>query len=379
MADVANGSRDDVAATLALAQIPGIGAIRLRRLISACGGAAAAVKAPHARLAALPGFSLAAATAIREVSPANGEKILKELDALGAQALLADDPAFPPLLAEVPDPPPVLFAWGDLAQLSKPAAAFVGSRECTEYGVAATRMLAGDVAATGEVVVVSGMARGIDAVAHEAALDAGGGSVGVLGNGFGVIYPSANRRLYERMVARGCLVTEHPPGERPHAGAFPRRNRLVSGLSRVTVVVEAAATSGALITADCALDQGRGVLAVPGPITSAMSVGCIKLIQQGAKPVLTAGDILEEMGLPAGAGGQVPGDRDRSKGQSRQPPADLDPVQRTLWDSLGVELTHVDLLVTAGGGDASRVLAALTDLELRGIVRQEPGMRFGLK
>src|SRR5206468_12322798 len=115
-------------------------------------------------------------------------------------------------------------------------------------------------------VVVSGMARGIDALVHTAALDAaGGGTIGVLGNGFGVIYPTANRALYERMVAHGCLVTEHPPGERPHAGAFPRRNRLISGLAGVTVVIEAAPGSGALITADCALDQGRAVLAVPGP------------------------------------------------------------------------------------------------------------------
>ncbi|HWZ28396.1 MAG TPA: DNA-processing protein DprA [Gemmatimonadales bacterium] len=375
MADLASGSRDDVAATLALAQIPGIGAVRLRQLLSACGGAAAAVRAPHAQIAALPGFSRAAATAIREVKPAEGEKILKTLDTLGARALLADDPDFPPMLAEVPDPPPVLFAWGDLTQLAKPAVAFVGSRDCTEYGVAATRLLAGDVAATGQVVVVSGMARGIDAAAHEAALDAGGGSVGVLGNGFGVIYPSANRLLYQRMVAHGCLITEHGPGERPHAGAFPRRNRLVSGLARVTVVVEAAATSGALITADCALDQGRGVLAVPGPITSARSVGCIKLIQQGAKPVLTAGDILEEMGLPreSGVGSET------GKGRRAEPPGDLDPLQRALWDALGAELKHVDQLVVAGAGDVGRVLTALTDLELRGIVRQEPGMRFGLR
>lgn len=376
MADLASGSRDDLAATLALAQIPGIGATRLRRLITACGGAAAAIKAPHPMLAALPGFSVAAATAIRAARPADGTRILESLGTLGARALLADDPEFPPMIAEISDPPPVLFAWGDLAQLAKPAVAFVGSRDCSEYGIAATRQLAGEVAATGQVTVVSGMARGIDAAAHEAALDHGGGSVGVLGNGFGVIYPSANRRLYERMVTHGCLITEHPPGERPHAGAFPRRNRLVSGLARVTVVVEAAATSGALITADCALDQGRTVLAVPGPITSPKSVGCIKLIQQGAKPVLTAGDILEEMGLPRETGNEA---RETGNGRRSEPPGDLDPVQRTLWDSLGPELKHIDVLVTAGGGDAGRVLTALTDLELRGIVRQEPGMRFGLR
>src|SRR5437870_9346604 len=149
------------------------------------------------------------------------------------------------------------------------------------------------------------MARGLDAIAHDAALDAGGDSVGVLGNGFGVVYPAANRALYERMIAHGCLVTELPPGERPHAGAFPRRNRLISGLAGVTVVVEAAPGSGALITADCALEQGRSVLAVPGPITSPTSLGCNKLIQQGSKPALSAADVLEELGRTAG---RPPGD-----------------------------------------------------------------------
>src|SRR3989454_7045294 len=132
------------------------------------------------------------------------------------------------------------------------------------------------------------MARGIDAIAHTAALDAGGASLGVLGNGFGVVYPAANRPLYERMITHGCLVTELPPGERPRAHTFPRRNRLISGLAGVTVVVEAAARSGALITPDCALDQGRGGLAVPGPITTPTPPGWHRPIQQGGKPGLDA-------------------------------------------------------------------------------------------
>ena len=376
MADLASPSDRELAATVALAQIPGIGAQRLRKLISVCGSAAAALTAPHALLAKLPGFTNAAATAIRELKLQQGLAILKQLEVLKAQVLLADDPDFPPLLAEIPEPPVLLYVWGDLAQAHRPGVAFVGSRNASAYGVAATRMLARDVAATGAVVVISGMAGVIDAAAHEAALDAGGGSVGVLGNGFGVIYPAANKVLYRRMIEHGCLITELPPGERPHAGAFPRRNRLVSGLARATVVVEAAVTSGALITADFALDQGRAVLAVPGPITSPTSAGCNKLIQQGAKPALVAGDILEEIGLPSGGQWSVV----RGHGaKSRTPPADLDSVQRTLWDSLGSELKHVDQLVVAGGGDASKVLTALTDLELRGIVRQEAGMRFGLR
>jgi len=369
--------RDDLAAYLALAQVPGIGAARLRTLVAAFQSAGAALRAPHGAIAALPGFSRAAATAIRAGSPQAGHDILDQLDRLEARVLLPDDPAFPPLLSEVPDPPALLFAWGDTALLVRPAAGIVGSRDHTPYGAEAARLLAAGVAGAG-VVVVSGMARGIDAIAHAAALDAGGGSVGILGNGFGVIYPAVNRLLYERMVARGCLVTELPPGERPHAGAFPRRNRLISGLAGVTVVIEAAPGSGALITADCALDQGRVVLAVPGPITSPTSLGCNKLIQQGAKPALAAADILEELGLPGTAQGAG---EERGSGVGpppRIPPPDLSVLQRSLWDTLSTEPRHVDVLVATAGVDTGAVLTALTELEMRGVVKQEPGMVFGL-
>jgi DNA processing protein len=375
--DLAGRSRDERAAYLALAQIPGIGAARLRTLVTAFASAGAVLQAPHGAIAALPGLSRAAATAIRNVTLRSGHDILDALARLGATVLLAGDPGFPPLLEEIPDPPAFLYAWGDLTLLARPGAALVGSRDHSAYGAAAARLLAGGVAH--RAVVVSGMARGLDAVAHAAALDAGGGTVGVLGNGFGVVYPAANRALYERMIAHGCLITELPPGERPHAGAFPRRNRLISGLAGVTVVVEAAPGSGALITADCALDQGRAVLAVPGPITSPTSLGCNKLIQQGAKPALSPDDILEELGLgsvetsrPAGAVAPA----------ARLSPPDLTGLQLVLWQALRQEARHVDALVAAvdsGAGVATaEVLTALTELELRGVVRQSPGMVFGL-
>jgi len=376
MAGVAGRSRDEIAAYLALAQVPGIGAARLRTLVAAFESAAAALRAPHGAIAALPGFSRAAATAIRAAALEAGHQILDALDRLGACVLLFDDPAFPPLLTEVPDPPALLFAWGDRTLLARPAAGIVGSRDHSPYGADAARLLAAGVARAG-VVVVSGMARGIDAIAHAAALDAGGASVGILGNGFGVIYPAVNRALYERMVARGCLVTELPPGERPHAGAFPKRNRLISGLAGVTVVIEAAPGSGALITADCALDQGRAVLAVPGPITSLTSLGCNKLIQQGAKPAIVAADILEELGLP----GTVQGTAEQAPevgAPARPPPPDLSALQRSLWETLRSEPRHVDVLVATAGADTGAVLTALTELEMRGVVKQEPGMVFGL-
>jgi len=381
-------SRDELAAYLALAQVPGIGAARLRTLTAAFESAGAALQAPHGAIAALPGFGRAAATAVRAASLRAAHALLQQLDRMGASVLLPEDDPFPPLLRDIPEPPALLYAWGDVGLLARPAAGVVGSRNHTPYGATAAQILAAGVARAG-VVVVSGMARGIDATAHAAALDSGGASVGVLGNGFGVVYPAANRALYERMIACGCLVTELPPGERPHAHTFPRRNRLISGLAGVTVVVEAAAGSGALITADCALDQGRTVLAVPGPITSPTSLGCNKLIQQGAKPALCAGDILEELGLPGAADpGRMAG-RDRSVAVAarhglgvalpeRPVPSDLSALQRSLWEALVAEPQHVDALVAAAGAETSAVLTALTELEMRGLVKQEPGMRFGV-
>src|SRR5213594_802047 len=288
----------EVLATLALSLVPGIGSQRLRALIAAFGSAQAALDAPQSKLAPIVGIGRAAATAIKEARPEDGSRVLERLRELGARVLLAGEPDFPPQLEEIPDPPTVLYVWGDLSLLTRPGVALVGSRDHTSYGAEVAYVLATAVAQ--RAVVVSGMARGIDGIVHTAALDGGGGTIGVLGNGFGVIYPAANRALYDRMVAHGCLVTEHPPGERPHAGAFPRRNRVISGLARAVVVVEADVKSGALVTADCGLAQGRPILAVPGPITSRTSTGCNKLIQQGAKPVLCAGDILEEIGMAGG-------------------------------------------------------------------------------
>jgi len=365
----------EVVATLALSLVPGIGSQRLRTLISTFGSAQAALDAPQSRLAAVFGVGRAAATAIKSARAEDGARMREQVLALGggARVLLAGEPDFPSQLEEIPDPPAVLFAWGDPSLLARPCVAFVGSRNHSTYGAEAARILAGAVAQ--RAVVVSGMARGIDGIAHGAALDAGGTSIGVLGNGFGVIYPAANRALYERMIAHGCLVTEHPPGERPHAGSFSRRNRLISGLSRGVVVIEAAVGSGALVTATLALEQSREVMAVPGPITSPTSVGCNKLIQQGAKTVLCAADILEEVGLPSGMrelGAAL------STPAPRVPPIDLTGLQLTLWSRMTTEPQHVDALVAATQTGAANVLGALTELELRGLVRQGPGMVFGL-
>jgi len=366
-------SGTELAAYLALAQIPGIGPARLRTLLDAFGSAVGAQTAPAGAIAGLPGFGPAAANAVRAAGRAGGDEILQSLDHIGARVLLPGDADYPPLLAEIAEPPAALFVWGDAAILSRPAAAIVGSRDHTPYGASAAHLLASGVARA--AIVVSGMARGLDAIAHAAALDAGGTTVGVLGNGFGVVYPAANRALYERVSREGCLVSELPPGERPRISTFPRRNRIIAGLAGVTVVVEAAVNSGALITADCALEQGRSVLAVPGPITSPTSEGCNKLIQQGAKPALCVADVLEELHLPLPVEAR-PAPGRRSGGNA---PEDLTPLQRSLWDSLSSQPTHVDALVAGAGHEVGVVLTALTELELRGLVHQRPGMMFELK
>jgi DNA processing protein len=382
VAEAARSGSDELAAYLALAQIPGIGAARLRTLLDAFGSAVGAQIAPAGAIAGLPGFGPAAAHAVRAAGRKGGDEVLRALDHLGARVLLPSSPEFPPLLAEIAEPPAALFVWGDATILSRPAAAIVGSRDHTPYGATAANLLAGGVARA--AVVVSGMARGLDAIAHEAALEAGGTTVGVLGNGFGVVYPAANRALYERVSQEGCLVSELPPGERPRVSTFPRRNRIIAGLAGVTVVVEAAVNSGALITADCALEQGRAVLAVPGPITSATSAGCNKLIQQGAKPALSVADVLEELGLSSTehseifSGGPTPGPRP-GVSPIPIPPQDLTPLQRTLWDSLANQPTHVDALVAGAKQEVGQVLTALTELELRGLIDQKPGMIFELK
>ena len=279
-------------AYLALVQVPGLGPTRLQIAPSrSVDSALGAHSAPIAFLRAVPGISGPCASAIKATPLSAGRRLVEDAERLGARILIPDDAGFPPLLRTIAEPPPVLFALGNLALLERPALAVVGSRDHTAYGETVARSVAAQAARAG-IVVVSGMARGLDAVAHTAALDAGGATVGVLGNGLGVIYPAANRRLYERVAANGLLLTEFPPGERPHAGSFPRRNRLISGLARVTLVVEAAVGSGALITAGTALDQGREVTGRTGPDHQRRVGGdCNRLIRDGATPYLEPADL----------------------------------------------------------------------------------------
>ena len=358
----------DRAAYVALALTPGIGPSRIHSILHACHTANGAFSAPFEFLRSIPGMNAAAASAVRATGVAAGVRALEETERLGGRVLLAHDEAFPPSLREIPDPPPLLFALGDLTLLGRAAVAIVGSRDHSDYGGEVARALAWGAASSG-LVVVSGMARGLDAVAHTAALDSGGTTIGVLGNGLGVIYPTANRGLYQRVAAHGLLISEFPPGERPSAGSFPRRNRLISGLARVTVVVEAAEGSGALITAGTALDQGREVMVVPGNITSASSVGANRLIRDGAAPLLSSDDLLEhypEAVRPA-EGFTEP---------TRALPEGLGEGERSVVELLGTDPVLLDDLVGRSGRTAGELLAALCALEVAGVVEQRPGRVF---
>jgi DNA processing protein len=357
-------------AYLALTQVPGLGPSRLLTLLETFHTPLGAHSAPFALLRSAPGMTLACATAIKETPLAAGLQLVKAAERIGARILVPTDPDFPAALRTIPEPPPVLFAIGDLSLLERPGLAVVGSRDHSAYGEAIARVVAAQAVRAG-LVVVSGMARGLDAVAHAAALDAGGTTIGVLGNGLGVTYPAANRALYERVAAGGLLLSEFPPGERPHAGSFPRRNRLISGLARVTLVVEAAIGSGALITAGTALDQGREVMAVPGPITSPLSTGCNRLLRDGATPYLEVADLallFPELSFPVEQAAAAVGPRPL--------PDSLSKVERNLAGLLAAEPMHLDTVVGRSELPAGEVLAALCGLELQGVVEQMPGRMF---
>jgi DNA processing protein len=362
---------DERIAYLTLTQVPGMGSARLKSLLTVYPTALGAHSAPFPFLCTVPGISRALASALKATPLETGRTTLEHASRLGARVLVPEDAEYPALLTPIPDPPPVLFALGNHALLGRPAAAIVGSRDHSSYGADVCRTLSSAAAAAG-VVIVSGMARGLDAIAQTAALDVGGTTIGVLGNGHGVVYPSANRSLYDRVVKDGLLLTEFPPGERPHAGSFPRRNRLISGLCRVTVVVEAARGSGALITAGTALDQGREVMAVPGNITSPVSVGTNQLIRDGAAPVLEPGDLLQHFPELAGRVGAKP----VMPASARPLPEALSVEERQLAELLGSDAIHPDQLAGRLQRPIGEVLGLLSGLEIAGVVEQRPGRVF---
>lgn len=349
---------------LAFNLVQGIGPVKIRALIEQFGNLEAAWQAgvPALQQSGLDKRSL------QNLLEARGsldlDRELAKLDAAGVQALNWDDVDYPSRLREIADPPPLLYVRGSLLPVDDFAVALVGTRKATAYGKEVARLLATGLARNG-ITVISGLARGIDLVAHQAALDAGGRTIAVLGCGVDIIYPPEARRISEEIVQHGALLSDYPLGTRVDAKNFPPRNRIISGMTLGTVVVEADFSSGALITASFALDQDRDVFAVPGSIHSKASHGTNKLIQQGAKLVTCVEDILEELQLEHAV-------------QQQEIRANLpeDETERTLWNALSQEPLHVDDLRRALDLPVSTISSTLILMELKGLARHIGGMSY---
>ena len=347
-----------------LCSVRGIGPAKFRALLDYFGSAQAAWKADQ-RALTQAGLDRAARDSLlktrHEVDLAAG---IAQVEAAGIQILTWDDEIYPPYLKEIPDPPPVLYLRGDIQTRDQWAIAVVGTRRASAYGRHITGKLVADLVRSG-VTIVSGLARGIDGFAHQAALRAGGRTIAVLGSGINRIYPPEHRRLADLVSADGALLSGFGPDTPPEAGNFPRRNRIISGLSLGVLVVEAGARSGASITAGYALDQGRDVFAIPGNVDSRTSLGTNRLIQQGAKLVLTAQDILEELNMTMVA---------EQVATQLALPASHEEAQ--LLQLLSSHPTHVDELSRRAGMAIAHVSSTLTMMELKGMIRQVEGMSY---
>ncbi|MCC7448138.1 MAG: DNA-protecting protein DprA [Anaerolineae bacterium] len=351
----------------------GIGPIRLRALLTYFGDIETAWNASPKDLqaAGLDQRSLTSLLSTRSTCDLDAE--LRAIERAGAWVLTLEDTAYPPLLRQIPDPPPILYGKGTLTEADNRAIAVVGTRRATVYGKTMTEELVDPLARHG-FTIVSGLARGIDSTAHQIALNVGGRTLAVMANGIDRIYPPENRQLAEAIVAQGALLSELPLGEPPESKHFAPRNRIVSGLSLGTVVIEAAEHSGALMTANQALEQGRDVFAVPGNALSPASRGTNALIQTGAIMVTRAQDILDELNLDAVS--QIRPLAHAS--QSVIDPLIENETEALVLRYLSAEPQHIDDVAHQSGLSVVQVSSTLTILELRGLVRQMGSMQYAL-
>lgn len=358
---------DDPFYWFALRSVPLVGNVTCRRLIEHFGSPARVLDASFDELAAVKGVNSSAALSIsRHDGRKNAETAVTALAKSGATLVTLLHEDYPPFLKEIPDPPPYIYLKGTLPAASR-VVAVVGSRRASDYGISVTTRLSRELAERG-VTIVSGLAMGIDAAAHRGALQVSGSTVGVLGCGIDQIYPAENRQLFREMEAKGGIVSEFAPGTPPDAPNFPRRNRIISGMARGVLVVEAVEKSGSLITARFALEQGREVFAVPGNINFRASRGTNSLIKEGAKLVETVEDILGE--LP-------PESRDLPVWAKKQS-CPLDPREEKVCALLAEKPLHIDELTVRSGLTVSDLSVMLLRLELHGAVMQVPGKIFSL-
>ncbi len=344
--------------------VRGIGAVRLRQLLQHFGDLKTAWHASPAELRAA-GLS---DKLVQNVSLARANmdfnKIRHRIQELGVRVVTWDDEDYPRHLRSIDQPPPVLYLRGTLEETDHWAVAIVGTRRITAYGRQVTEQLATTLAQNG-VTVISGLARGVDSVAHQAALNAGGRTIAVLGSGVDHIYPPENRQLAERMIAQGAIISDYALGTPPDGANFPPRNRIISGLSMAVVVVEAGRKSGALITAQFAADQGREVYAVPGNITAPQSKGTNRLIQQGAHPLLAPQELLEQLNLS-----RITQHREARK------ILPANELEAKLLETISTQPLHVDEISVQCQLPIGQVSATLAMMELKGMVRQVGGMHY---
>lgn len=366
-------------ALVALNMVPDMGAITVAKLTEVFGSAAAALQASADDLLRCPGIgrtrAASFADAFRTIDP---DKEESRAEKMKVRIIARSDPEYPRALLDIHDPPLVLYCFGDIAAFDIPAVAMVGTRMPTVYGRETARRFAYGIASAG-YAVVSGMARGIDTESHRGAVDAHGRTIGVLGGAIDCFYPEENRPLAHAVVnSGGIIVSEYPLGRQPDRQTFPMRNRIISGLSAGIIVVEAAVKSGSLITASQAVEQGRAVMAIPGRIDTPTSLGCNKLIREGAKIVLDPGDVIDELAsfrFDWGGKTVAPATKAQAPSQRAQPApfVPLSEDEQKLVDAVGSEEKQVDEVIRISGVEAGRASALLVTLQLKRKIKLLPG------
>lgn len=361
-----DGGADEIRYWLGFSLVPGISGRRIAALLQRFGSLSQAWIAPEAELraAGLDGQPLA--NLIKARQQRDLDVALTRVHRASASLTSLQMESYPPLLRDISDAPPLLYVRGEITKADQRAVAIVGTRTATRYGIDVSYKLARELAHAG-VTVISGLAQGIDAAAHRGALDGGGRTIAVLGNGIDTVYPNQHRDLAEQISGRGALVTEFAIGAKPEAHHFPRRNRVISGMSLGVLIVEAPEKSGALITANAALEQGRDVFAVPGSILNPSSSGANRLIQDGAKLIMNVQDILDELALIYEPAAAAPAPPETSLETE---------MEQRIYAMLSREPVHVDDLIRSSGLPAGEVLATLTLLELKDLARNVGGMQY---
>lgn len=364
---------DERHARLALALTVHVGGALLARLLETFGSAGAALRASTRGLARVPGIGPETARALTSADhEAAVAREVRQIERLGLTLLVWGDADYPANLRAISSPPPVLTVKGRLDSGDRAAVAVVGARRATAYGQQVAVRLARDLASRG-ITVVSGLAYGIDAAAHRGALEGRGRTLAVLGGGIGSLHPAGHRELADRIAASGALLSEFPVMGRPLRENFPRRNRIISGLSLGVVVVEASLTSGALITARHGLEQGREIFAVPGPVTARQSQGCNRLLKSGARLTESWEDVVTELAAQLHLG---PAARVGPPGPLPSPPVSLVESERRIFDLLDDGPLPIDAIIGRLGLRPAAAAAALVGLEMKGAIRQRAGKVF---